>query len=128
VRDYRAPGYAVDHAMVPHGISVILNAPAVYRFCAPACPERHIKAAEILGAKTGGARLEDAGKILADYVVELMHDLHIPNGLRALGYQLADIPALVHGTLSQHRLTKLAPRSFEGDDLARLFEEAMVAW
>lgn len=27
VRDYRAPGYAADHALVPHGMSVILNAP-----------------------------------------------------------------------------------------------------
>ncbi len=26
VKSYRAPGYAVDHALVPHGISVILNA------------------------------------------------------------------------------------------------------
>ena len=87
VRDYRAPGYAVDHPLVPHGISVILNAPPVYRFTAPACPERHLKAAEILGAKVSGARLEDAGKILADHVVKLMHDLQVPNGLRALGYQ-----------------------------------------
>jgi hydroxyacid-oxoacid transhydrogenase len=128
LRDYRVPGYAVDHPMVPHGISVILNAPPVYRFTAPACPERHLKAAEILGAKVSGARLEDAGKILADHVVKLMFDLHLPNGLRALGYQSADIPALVEGTLPQHRVTKLSPRPFDRDDLARLFEEAMVAW
>jgi hypothetical protein len=63
VRDYRVPGYAVDHPLVPHGISVILNAPPVYRFTAQACPERHLKAAEILGAKVSGARLEDAGEI-----------------------------------------------------------------
>jgi hydroxyacid-oxoacid transhydrogenase len=128
VRDYRVPGYAVDHPLVPHGISVILNAPPVYRFTAQACPERHLKAAEILGAKVSGARLEDAGKILADHVVKLMHDLRVPNGLRALGYQTADIPALVEGTLPQHRVTKLSPRPFDRDDLARLFEEAMVAW
>ena len=46
----------------------------------------------------------------------------------ALGYGTADIPALVEGTLPQHRVTKLSPRPFDRDDLARLFEEAMVAW
>ena len=35
VKSYRAPGYAADHPLVPHGISVILNAPAVFRFTAP---------------------------------------------------------------------------------------------
>src|SRR5204863_9672191 len=30
VKSYRAPGYVTDHPLVPHGISVILNAPAVF--------------------------------------------------------------------------------------------------
>ena len=128
VRNFRAPGYNVDHAMVPHGISVILNAPSVYRFTAQACPERHLKAAEVLGAKVSGARLEDAGRILSDQVVKMMHDLNLPNGLKALGYTSSDIPALVEGTLPQHRVTKLSPRPFDRDDLARLFEGAMTAW
>jgi hydroxyacid-oxoacid transhydrogenase len=128
VRNYRPRGYAVEHPMVPHGISVILNAPAAYRFTAPACPERHLKAAEILGAKCGHAKPEDAGKLLADRIVELMRDLEVPNGLRQLGYETTDIPALVEGTLPQHRVTKLSPRPAGPDDLSRLFEEAMVAW
>ncbi|HET9177676.1 MAG TPA: hydroxyacid-oxoacid transhydrogenase [Terriglobia bacterium] len=128
VRNFRPRGYSVDHPMVPHGISVILNAPAVYRFTAQACPERHMKAAEILGAKVTGAKLEDAGRILADQVVEFMLDLKVPNGLRALGYDASDIPALVEGTLPQHRVTKLSPRSASADDLAQLFSDAMTAW
>jgi hydroxyacid-oxoacid transhydrogenase len=128
VRDYRAPGYLVGHPLVPHGVSVILNAPAAFRFTSSACPERHLKAAEILGAKVNGARLEDAGKILADQIIEFMHDLRIPNGLRELGYQSSDIPALIEGTLPQHRVTKLSPRHFEPEDLARIFTEAMVTW
>jgi len=128
VRNFRAPGYDVDHAMVPHGISVILNAPSVYRFTAQACPERHLKAAEVLGAKVSGARLEDAGRILSDQVTQIMHDLNLPNGLKALGYTSSDIPALVEGTLPQHRVTKLSPRPFDREDLARLFEGAMNAW
>jgi len=128
VRDYKAPGYPVGHPLVPHGISVILNAPAVFRFTSSARPERHLKAAEILGAKVNGARLEDAGKILADKIIEFMQDLHIPNGLRELGYQSSDIPALVEGTLPQHRVTKLSPRPFGPEDLAKIFSDAMVAW
>ena len=128
VRDYRAPGYLVAHPLVPHGVSVILNAPAAFRFTSSACPERHLKVAEILGAKVNSARLEDAGKILADQIIGFMQDLRIPNGLRGLGYQSSDIPALVEGTLPQHRVTKLSPRPFEPEDLAQIFSEAMVAW
>lgn len=126
VKNYRPRDYSVDHPMVPHGISVIVNAPAVFRFTASACPERHLKAAETLGANVQGARLEDAGKILADQIIQIMHDLRVPTGLRELGYEPSDIPALVEGTLPQHRVTKLSPRPAGPEDLARIFEEAMT--
>ena len=126
VRDYHAPGYeAVDHALVPHGISVILNAPAVFRFTAQASPQRHLQAAELLGADITRAHSEDAGRILSDHIIGLMQDLKIPNGLSALGYTSADIPALVAGTLPQHRVTKLSPRPADADDLSSLFEESL---
>jgi hydroxyacid-oxoacid transhydrogenase len=129
VKTFRARGYgAVDHPMVPHGVSVIVNAPAVFRFTGPASPERHLKAAEVLGANVSAARKEDAGKILADCLVGIMQDLQIPRGLRELGYDSSDIPALVEGTLPQHRVTKLSPRPAGPDELARLFENAMVNW
>ncbi len=129
VKNYRAHGYeVVDHPMVPHGISVILNAPAVFRFTGPSCPERHLKAAEVLGADVGGARGEDAGKILSDCLIGIMRDLRIPSGLRELGYDSSDIPALVEGTLPQHRVTKLSPRPAGPEELARLFEDAMANW
>jgi hydroxyacid-oxoacid transhydrogenase len=128
VREYRAPGYRVDHALVPHGISVILNAPAVFRFTAQAHPERHLEAAEALGAGGGGHRPADAGRILADRITWFMQRLRVPNGLRAIGYGIEDIPALVDGTLPQHRVTKLSPRHAGAEELGRLFEEALVAW
>ncbi|HEU4890122.1 MAG TPA: hydroxyacid-oxoacid transhydrogenase [Vicinamibacterales bacterium] len=128
VRDYRAPGYRVDHPLVPHGISVILNAPAVFRFTAPANPHRHLEAAEALGSTSTRPRLDDAGEILADRITWFMQRLRVPNGLRAIGYTIADIPALVEGTLPQHRVTKLSPRPAGPEELGRLFESAMVAW
>ena len=128
VKSYRAPGYAADHPLVPHGMSVILNAPAVFRFTASAAPQRHLEAAAALGADVSRARSEDAGKILADRITGLMQRLEVPNGLSAIGYTSADIPALVEGTLPQQRVTKLSPRPAGPEDLARLFERAMVAW
>ena len=128
VRTYRPSGYEVDHALVPHGMSVILNAPAVFRFTAIASPERHLRAAEILGANIARASADDAGKILSDQIICLMQRLKVPNGLRAIGYTADDIPALVKGTLPQHRVTKLSPRPAGEEELARLFEDAMEAW
>jgi hydroxyacid-oxoacid transhydrogenase len=128
VRDFRAPGYPRDHPLVPHGISVILNAPAVFEFTAAENPSRHLQAAEALGADVTGAKDADAGAILADRITWFMQRLGVPNGLKAVGYSSADIPALVAGTLPQHRVTKLSPRPAGPDELAALFERAMVAW
>jgi hydroxyacid-oxoacid transhydrogenase len=128
VKSYRAPGYAADHPLVPHGVSVVLNAPAVFRFTASANPERHLQAAEALGANITGAQASDAGRVLADRITWFIERLKLPNGLAALGYSSTDIPALVEGTLPQHRVTKLSPRPAEPDDLARMFEEAMHAY
>ena len=128
VKRYRAPGYITDHPLVPHGFSVILNAPAVFRFTAGANPARHLAAAAALGADVSRARPDDAGKILADRITWFMQRLDTPNGLAAIGYSSSDIPALVEGTLPQHRVTKLSPRPAGPDELAALFEDAMVAW
>jgi hydroxyacid-oxoacid transhydrogenase len=128
VKTYRAPGYAGDHPLVPHGISVILNAPAVFRYTASANPDRHLEAAEALGANVSGVKSEDAGRVLADRITWFMRELKVPNGLKAVGYSSSDISTLVEGTLPQHRVTKLSPRPAGPDELAQLFEEALVAW
>jgi hydroxyacid-oxoacid transhydrogenase len=128
VKSYRAPGYAADHPLVPHGVSVILNAPAVFRYTAAANPDRHLLAAEALGANVSGVKNEDAGKVLADRITWFMRELKVPNGLKGIGYSASDIPRLVEGTLPQHRVTKLSPRQASQDDLAKLFEDAMVAY
>jgi hydroxyacid-oxoacid transhydrogenase len=114
--------------MVPHGISVILNAPAVFRYTAVASPDRHLQAAEALGAPVAGVRASDAGRVLADRLTWFMERLRVPNGLKAIGYSRADIPGLVEGTLPQHRVTKLSPRPADREALEALFEDALVAW
>lgn len=128
VKSYRAPGYATDHPLVPHGISVILNAPAVFRYTASANPQRHLQAAEALGADVSNVRDADAGTVLADRITWFMRELKVPNGLKAVGYSSSDIDTLVAGTLPQHRVTKLSPRPAGSEELGKLFEDAMTAW
>lgn len=128
VKSFRPAGYDVNHPIVPHGISVILHTPAVCRFTAPASPLRHLTAAKALGADIRNADADDAGAILADRVIHFMRALEMPNGLAAIGYNAADIPALVAGTLPQHRVTKLSPIAAEEPELTRLFEQSMVIW
>jgi hydroxyacid-oxoacid transhydrogenase len=128
VRDYKPSGYEVDHAIIPHGMAVVLNAPAVFRFTAAACPERHLKAAGALGVDISNAKPEEAGEIMAECIITFMQDLNMPNGLSAVGYGSEDIPALVQGTLPQHRVTKLSPIPAGEQELSRLFEDAMSYW
>ena len=128
VESYVPEGYAIDYPLVPHGFAVIVNSPAVFRFTAPTCPQRHLRAAEVLGVDCSGAKAEDAGPILADRIVSLMRQLGAPNGLSALGYGSQHIPALVEGTLPQHRVTKLSPRAADAEDLAAIFEDALSYW
>lgn len=128
VQGFLMPGYPTSHAMVPHGISVILNAPAVFRFTSRVRPSRHLEAAAALGADTDGVPEKDAGELLADTIIGFMRRLGVPNGLRELGYSAADIPRLVEGTLPQHRVTKLSPREFSNSDLAGMFRDSLRHW
>jgi len=128
VRSYIPEGYSPDHPIIPHGMAVILNAPAVFRFTAPACPERHLEGARLLGVDITEAKKEDAGDILADAVISLMKKTGMPNGLAAVGYTAEDVDKLVEGTLPQHRVTKLSPRPFTPEDLKKLFLDSLTCW
>ena len=128
VRDFVPVDYPTDHPLVPHGMSVILNAPAVFRFTAPANPGRHMHAAKLMGADISDASPEDAGDLLAEAIIGLMRDIDMPNGLGALGFGPDDVDKLVAGTLPQHRVTKLSPRPVTEADLSQLFIDSMTLW
>jgi len=127
-RDYVAEGYPTHHPMIPHGMSVILTAPAVFRFTAAANPERHLYAARLMGVEVSEARAEDAGDLLAGAIIALLRKTAMPNGLKAVGVGPEDVDQLVAGTLPQHRVTKLSPRAANADDLKQLFLESMTLW
>ena len=49
--DYQPAGYPDDHPFVPHGHSVIVTAPAAFRFTYDAMPERHHRVGRIAGRR-----------------------------------------------------------------------------
>jgi hydroxyacid-oxoacid transhydrogenase len=128
VKDFRAPGYPQDVAMIPHGMSVVLNAPSVYRYTACACPDRHLHGAQCLGADVRDARDEDAGEILASRIIAMMQATQFPNGLQAVGYGMNDVTALADGAFPQRRVLSNSPREVDIDGLRALFTGAMSYW
>jgi hydroxyacid-oxoacid transhydrogenase len=128
VRDYRASQYPQHEPFVPHGMSVVLNAPSVYRYTAPACPERHLDAARHLGADMRGAEPQDAGEVLAGHIIKFMQETQFPGGLNSIGFSERDLDALVEGAWPQQRVLKNAPREVTRESLRELFRGAMSYW
>ncbi len=128
VKDYVPAGYPPGHPIVPHGMAVCLNAPAVFRFTGPADPQLHLRAAALMGRDVAAARPEEAGEILAQAIIDLMRRVGMPNGLAAVGFGPEDVDRLVEGTLPQHRVTKLSPRPAGPEDLKQLFLDSMKLW
>lgn len=149
-KHYKHTGYAVDHPIIPHGVSpryhaifakcecsslvqvsVAVTAPAVFKFTGPSNPERHLAAAETFGVDISQARAEDAGEILSEALQKFLLELgDQPRGIKALGYNNSDISSLVEGTIPQRRVLMLAPKLNDDvepqrDELAQLFEDAM---
>ncbi|KAL3784409.1 hypothetical protein HJC23_001293 [Cyclotella cryptica] len=136
------------HGLVAHGLSVSINAPSVFRFTGMPgkiggsaevySRDRHVQCAMILAnarsrrqhvatlMPSEKALKDQPGHALANELLELMHLLDIPVGIRSLGYNESDIDELAKGTLPQHRVTKLSPRHpVELDQLKELFHDAL---
>ncbi len=128
VKDYQPEGYSANHPIIPHGMAVVLNAPAVFRFTATTDPKMHLYCASLMGVDISAARPEDAGELLANALLLIMRATGIPNGLSAVGYSADDIDRLVAGTMPQHRVTKLSPRHAGTEQLRELFLGALSYW
>jgi alcohol dehydrogenase class IV len=110
---------------VPHGWSVIVTAPAAFRFTYGADPERHRRVAELLS----GEEIAEADEnTLPQVIIQLMKDVGAPRGVRELGYDEGDIDDLVEGAMKQQRLLVGAPRDVTEEDLANIISESMENW
>jgi alcohol dehydrogenase class IV len=122
---YEPPGYPQDHPFVPHGHSVIVTAPAAFRFTYEAMPDRHHQVAAWLA----GEPVADPGPdTLPDVLRQLMQDIDAPRGVAELGYTEDDVPALVEGTMKQQRLLVGAPREVGETDIAHILNASMTNW
>ena len=123
--EWQPPGYPKDHPFVPHGWSVIVTAPAAFRFTYEAMPARHREVAELLA----GERIESADEnTLPEIIVQLMKDVGAPSGVKELGYDEDDIDDLVDGAMKQQRLLVGAPKEVSEEDLANILRESMENW
>jgi len=127
-RHFQPDGYPSDAPLVPHGMSVIVNSPSVFRATAQHSPQRHLDGALWLGAEVNSGDLGEAGDALSEQIIALMQATGMPNGLRGVGYDVQDIPALVSGALPQRRLLDNAPNEIWEAELTDLYQGAISYW
>ncbi|HZJ07559.1 MAG TPA: hydroxyacid-oxoacid transhydrogenase [Nocardioidaceae bacterium] len=130
VKDFRPRDYPPDEPMVPHGMAVSLTAPEAFRFTFDAAPERHVRAAELLGLDRLAERSRpgEARDFLPAVLTAVMRDIEIPNGLGAVGYDEHDISDLAQGTMQQTRLLATAPLEVTEDEIAQVLRRSMELW
>lgn len=134
---FRAPDYPVEKPLVPHGIAVVVNAPAALGFTAAGSPQRHREAlAALAGNGLAGTTNRTAtdcadsevGELLGERLGRLMRVTGIPNGLAGLGYGAEDIDRLAVGAFQQKRLVDNAPVAVSLDELRSIYRAALSYW
>ncbi|KAL9065147.1 MAG: hypothetical protein Q9157_007577 [Trypethelium eluteriae] len=130
---YQHHGYQVTAPIIPHGVSVAVTSPAVFKFTGASNPERHLAAAEAFGVDVSQVKKESAGEVLGEALAKFLVDLgDQPRGLKDLGFGKEHVNDLVEGTIPQARVLMLAPNlemqnvDAEREQLRDLFEEAMT--
>ena len=120
---YQANGY--KNIFIPHGISVIVTAPAVFRFTYDSDPSKHLKAAELLK----GTPLDNPGPESLSYeLIKIMKEVGVPSGIKELGYTKEDIPEIITRAMKQQRLLSIAPKNVNENDLHNILTQSMENW
>ena len=125
MHDVTTEGYPVSSPFVPHGVSVIVSAPSIFRYTAEAAPERHFEAAEFLQSDLRGAGTEDSGEALAKRIIGLMRATGAPDGLSGVGFGPDDVPALAASSARQVRAINNSPRETNLVDIENIYAAAI---
>ena len=128
MHDITTEGYPIESPFVPHGISVVVNAPAIFQYTAAATSERHMEGAHCLGADAKGASTSDAGEVLSKRLIELMRNTHMPNGLTGVGFSASHVKALAESSVRQARAIANAPRETNLVDIENMYNNALSYW
>jgi alcohol dehydrogenase class IV len=128
MKDITSRDYPVASPFVPHGISVIVCAPSIFRYTAEAQPQRHLEGAAFLGADSVGATPDDAGEVLSKRIIELMRATDIPNGLSGVGFGTDDVKRLAESSSRQKRAIANAPRESNLVDIENMYAGAVSYW
>src|SRR5437660_7128199 len=128
VKRFSPPDYPQDEPIIPHGLSVIITAPSTFRWTYPVNSERHLRAAQLLGANVNGLTAAEMREVLPRTLLSLMSDTGIPNGLAALGHGDGDAGALIEGTLKQQRLLVNCPRDVGAEELRQIIQSSFQYW
>ncbi|CAD5233283.1 unnamed protein product [Bursaphelenchus xylophilus] len=126
---YTDPCYAQNHPLIPHGLSVVTTAPADFLFTTDAYPQRHLEAAQLLGADLNDNASPDLiAKKLADEIRGYMKDFGCPNGLKALGFDRGDVDKLADRATGSLKKGGIAPKDPDTDSLAKIYESSLECY
>lgn len=128
MHDITTEGYPVSSPFIPHGISVVVNAPAIFQFLAEGAPERHLEAARFLGGDTASALPNDAGEVVSKRIVQLMRQTGMPNGLSGVGFGIDEVKALAASSIRQTRAINNAPKVANQSDMESIYGNSIRYW
>lgn len=114
--------FAVSYK-VTHGVSCGLVLPYIFRYSAPAIPQKLPEVARVMGLDVGNLKPEELGGVISDAILELMGELQVPRRLRDVRIPKEAVPKLADKLLSFKRLILRCPRQPSREEALRLFEE-----
>src|SRR5207245_3516695 len=84
VKNFSPPDYPNEEPMIPHGLSVVITAPSTFRWTYPVDPERHLRAAQLLGADVNGLTAAELPELVPRMLLSMLTGHGIPTRLAAL--------------------------------------------
>jgi alcohol dehydrogenase class IV len=126
-----AAGHALAYPLgseyhIPHGVSVALVQPHVFRFNAEAAPEKHAAVAKALGVEARLTDLETA-RAGADFLASLTRRSGMKPDLGSYGIGPEDVDGLADSALKVQRLLANSPRSVSKNDCVDIYRRCFEA-